>query len=87
MASLTGDILAAIEAGHLEKATRLVQTLGSLIRDPAICTQETLAALQRARNLAIVQRSHIQRRLSSLAASRLYGVSPQTDRITWQIEG
>ena len=87
MADLVKQLLEQIEAGRSEEAMRTVALLNSLGSDPTICNQQTLDALQRARTLAIVQRSHLQRRLRSLQASRLFHSHIEAIRTTWYIDG
>jgi hypothetical protein len=87
LGKLTDRIIQEIRSGRLEEANRSVQLLGSLASNPSVCSQETLDALQEARTLALIHRSHIQRRLRSLASSRLYRAPLDPDRKTWQIDG
>jgi hypothetical protein len=87
LADLIRQLLDQIETGRLEEANRTSRLIHSLGRDPSICNRESLAGLKKAWTLAIVQRSHIQRRLRSLAASRLYRPAVDTDRRTFQLEG
>jgi hypothetical protein len=87
MDDLVRQLLNEIENGRIEEATRTSQRLGSRCSDPAVCNRETLTALKKASTLAIIQRSHIQRRLRSLAASRLYRPPIAMARNTWQIDG
>ncbi len=90
--NLTRQLLDEIAGGRLEDANRTVQCIGSLSKDPAasreIVTRETLDALQKARTLALVQRSHIQSRIRKLAVRRLYPAPIEfAERSTWRIDG
>jgi hypothetical protein len=87
MSELLKRLLEQIESGRLEEATLTSQLLNSFCRDPSFCNAEALSAFQKARTLAIIQRSHLQCRLRSVAASRLYRSPLDTDRNTWQIDG
>jgi hypothetical protein len=87
LADPLAKLLNEIEAGRVEDANRTIQLLDSWFRDPAHCTPETLAALERARTLALIQRSQIQRRLRTVAASRLYAIPTGLHFNTWRLEG
>jgi hypothetical protein len=86
LADLTKQLMDQIEAGRLEEANRTLQLINSLSRDPSVCNQATLAALKKARTLSIIQRSHLQRRLRLVQASRLFHPPADVGR-TWQIDG
>jgi hypothetical protein len=87
LVDLTEQLLDQIGKGLLEEANRTVQTLISTGGDPSVCNQTTLAALKKARTLALIQRSHLQRRLRMVHASRLFHPSADPATMTWQIDG
>jgi hypothetical protein len=80
-------LLTQIEAGQLEDANRTLELLKKHAADPAVCNQETLNTLQKAKVLAMIQRSHIQRELRSLQASRLFNMPAEVSAPTWRIDG
>jgi hypothetical protein len=84
--NLLANLLKEIETGRLEDAVRTSNLLSPLLRDPSVCTRATLDALERARNLALIERSHLQFRLRSLAASRLYRSQVEGASATWTID-
>jgi hypothetical protein len=87
LADLVNQLLGQIEAGQSEDALRTVELLNFQVSDPAICNQQTLDALLKARTLALIQRSHLQRRLRSLEARRLFHPQVEPISATWQIDG
>jgi hypothetical protein len=86
LANLLAKLLREIEAGCVEEANRTIQMLVPKFRDPANCNRDTLAALEKARTLALIQRSQIQRRLRTVAASRLYAAPSDLIFNTWRID-
>jgi hypothetical protein len=86
MDNLADRIVHEIELGRMEEALEIVQALNSIGGNPSVCNRRTLDALQKARTLALVQRSHVQRKLRSLQASRLYTPRPETERRTFEID-
>jgi hypothetical protein len=87
LADLTKALLDQIETGRLEEAYSTVQSLISRGSDPSICNQATLIALKKARTLALIQRSHLQRRLRMMQASRLFNAPVESDLATWRVDG
>jgi hypothetical protein len=87
LVDLREQLLDQIGKGLLEEANRTVQSLISNCSDPELCNQTTLAALKKARILALIQRSHLQRRLRMVQASRLFHTSAESHTATWQIDG
>ena len=87
MPNLTRLLLDQVEGGRFEEAARTVELINSRCGDPHICTQEMLDALQKAKVLTMIQRSHIQRQLRSLQASRLFDVPADNSAATWRIDG
>jgi hypothetical protein len=87
LVDLREQLLDQIGKGLLEEANCTVQSLISKCSDPALCNQTTLAALKKARTLALIQRSHLQRRLRMVQASRLFHTSAESGTTTWQIDG
>lgn len=86
MADLTKLLLEQIETGRLEEAALTLNLIGSRAADPDVCNQATLDTLQKAKVLALIHRSHIQRQLRSLQASRLFDTPTDNRAATWQIE-
>jgi len=87
LADLTKVLLDQIETGRLEEAYCTVQSLISRSSDPSICNQATLTDLKKARDLALIQRSHLQRRLRMVQASRLFNTPVEADLATWRVNG
>jgi FMN phosphatase YigB (HAD superfamily) len=80
-------LLDQVEGGRLEEAAWTVELINSRCSDPHVCTKETLDALQKAKVLATIQRSHIQRQLRSLQARRLFDAPSEGSATTWRIDG
>ena len=87
MVDLCTQLLNEIAAGDVEQADRTLQQVNALAADPSICNQQTLDALKKARTLAMIQRSHIQRRLRTVRASHLFYAPQDAGLNTWQIDG
>jgi hypothetical protein len=87
LADLTEQLLEQIATGRLDEANRTVQSLISQSSNPSICNRATLTALREARTLALVERSHLQRRLRMVQASRLFQTPIDAGPATWQIDG
>jgi hypothetical protein len=87
LVDLREQLLDQIGKGLLEEANQTVQSLISKSSDPSLCNQTTLATLKKARTLALIQRSHLQRRLRMVQASRLFHTSMEPSITTWQIDG
>jgi hypothetical protein len=87
LADLLKQLLDQIEAGRSEDALYTIELMNFRSSDPAIRNQQTLDALQKARTLALIQRSHLQRRLRSLEARRFFHSHAEPISATWQIDG
>jgi hypothetical protein len=86
MGDLAKLLLEQVQSGQLESATLTLELLNSQAGDPAVCNQETLDILQKAKVLAVIQRSHVQRQLRSLQASRLFAEPVDAGTATWRID-
>ncbi len=84
---LAPEILRQIERGDLAAASNTLCKIEAQAHLPHVCNPELLTALQKARSLVIVQRSHLLMQLRSLDASRLYCTPAPITTQTWQLDG
>jgi hypothetical protein len=87
LVDLNKQLLEQIEKGLLEDANRTVELLIAQSSHPSVCNRETLNALRKARTLALIQRSHLQRQLRMAHASRLFHTPVEAGAPTVQIDG